>query len=329
MRRRATLGLLLTGKPNPDAPAIDHFVSFTRANRLPLELLWHALRTDASGRAPDDADPLAASLVVPSPGGLGMVFVNPLSRPEQLPAAAAAVQTACDDAATRLPLLQALLDTDQHDEAQAMLHGGLRVLTTLVYMQRRLRSGEPRIDLLGAVGPRLAVRQPGYGQDRPLRLVCWAEAHRPLFAEALRQSYDGTLDCPGLTGLRSMDQVIAGHQSTGVFDPRSWWVLAAGDQPVAVLLLARLAEGTSVELVYLGVSARCRGLGVAKLLVRFALHRAVQVGGRRMVLAVDEANGPARALYSGLGFRVASRKQALIRADGASAGPRLRPIGVV
>src|SRR5947208_3050183 len=43
------------------------------------------------------------------------------------------------------------------------------------------------------------------------------------FAATLERTYASTLDCPELNGKRSVDEIIAGHQAEGHFNPERWW----------------------------------------------------------------------------------------------------------
>src|SRR5690606_32125084 len=97
-------------------------------------------------------------------------------------------------------------------------------LAKLVYMQRATEQ----------LGSRVAQEEFGHG----LRTIHWSEAVADVFARAILASYEDTLDCPKLLGLRDIDDVITGHKATGRFEPSMWTVLLdADDQPAAVMLL--------------------------------------------------------------------------------------------
>jgi len=155
-----------------------------------------------------------------------------------------------------------------------------------------------------------------------LELVGWDDAAGTLFADAIEASYERTADCPGLVGLRSVEDIIAGHKAAGRFAPDLWLALHKRGQPVAVMLINELSQQPGYELVYLGVAAPWRGRGIARRLLRYGLGRLTardqRWGGEkpRIQLAVDEANEPAQALYTELGFLPTARKLAMIRALG-------------
>ncbi|MFO0926040.1 MAG: hypothetical protein U0736_03250 [Gemmataceae bacterium] len=92
------------------------------------------------------------------------------------------------------------------------------------------------------------------------------------FATTLLRTYEGTLDCPEMNGVRSIDEVIEGHRPHGLHDPSRWWLVTRQGRPVAVLLMAEMATG-EWEVAYVGVvPEEQRGVGAA--VVAFALDRA-------------------------------------------------------
>ena len=141
------------------------------------------------------------------------------------------------------------------------------------------------------------------------------------FARAIEASYEQTADCPGLVGLRRIEDIIAGHMAAGQFVPELWLALRRRGEPVGVMLVNELTQGAGFELVYLGIAAPYRGQGLARSLLAYGLGQA-SVRGRanwgtdnpRLHLAVDEANPAARQLYARFGFRASTRKLAMIRA---------------
>ena len=95
--------------------------------------------------------------------------------------------------------------------------------------------------------------------------------------------------------------------------PNDWLVyLDEGGHPIAVLLLAEVAQGKGMELVYLGVAKPYRGKGMGNVLMRYAVSESARVHGTRLYLAVDDRNDPAVRLYTGMGFRASTRKIAYV-----------------
>jgi ribosomal protein S18 acetylase RimI-like enzyme len=122
------------------------------------------------------------------------------------------------------------------------------------------------------------------------------------FAATVARTYEGTLDCPELNGIRAIDEIMAGHRAQGKFHPDYWWLAIVDGVPAGVVLLAEMADGTSWELAYLGVVPEQRGRGLARSLLTHALHALSERSAAYVILAVDERNRPARRLYEALGF---------------------------
>ena len=102
-------------------------------------------------------------------------------------------------------------------------------------------------------------------------------------------------------------------RAAGRFEPGNWSAyFDETGNPIAVLLLAQVAQGNGMELVYLGVAKDYRGKGVGGELMRYAVSESARLGGTRLYLAVDDRNDPAVRLYTGLGFRASTRKIAYV-----------------
>ncbi len=287
-RRDATLALLLTGRVGLHDDAAAQFQRFARSYNLCIDELWCAAR---------GSELLAASLIVPNAGRTGMVFLSPTSADRQaLTAQLLRAMAAAQDPAL-LRLVQVLLDPHQSVEERAVLAAGFSPLAQLIYMER------------AAAGAALAAPWPP-----GLTAVRWSESARPLFARAILGSYEGTLDCPGLLGLRTIEDILAGHIATGRFTPELWTVLLHGQDAVGVTLLNAVPQRSAMELVYLGLTPAWRGKGLGRSMVTNALASTRARGVGTLLLAVDEANTPAIRLYRESGFVSTSRKSALILA---------------
>jgi ribosomal protein S18 acetylase RimI-like enzyme len=95
--------------------------------------------------------------------------------------------------------------------------------------------------------------------------------------------------------------------------PDAWHLLRVDGRDAGALLLNRTREGTTIELVYLGLTADVRGRGLGRTLLTFGLAALDGDPARTIVLAVDRANLPAVGLYRRSGFRFALRRIALVR----------------
>lgn len=293
------LGLLL-GTPEQLAAsaAVADFEELARQRGMDLTALQIAT---LDGRLAAAALPVGNAgrtvLLLVSPAGKSTVAADAMAR------CAAAVIAALPPGDR--PLVQALLDPSE-DKAAAALRGvGLKPLATLLYLNRRLKTGRwPRPDLS-------AFGVLHYSPDTHAR-----------FARAIEGSYVDSLDCPPMRGLRGVDDVIAGHRATGEFDPNLWFCLTDGNGPgaaeIGVLLLSPVTAQPMTELVYLGLSPAARGRQVGDRLIKLALHLAAERGDELLSLAVDSGNAPALRAYYRNGLAEIARRVALIRPPTAS-----------
>jgi ribosomal protein S18 acetylase RimI-like enzyme len=231
-----------------------------------------------------------------------------------------ASQAALIDRASRdlakmgVDLAQVLIEPSEELARRAYLGGGYSFLAQLSYLERPL-SGLGR------------VPQPHWPND--VAVETYDPAKRTEMLATLEASYEQTLDCPGLRGLRRVDDILAGHEGTGSFDPVLWSLLRLGETAQGVLMLNPSPANNTVELVYIGLARAARGRGLGRQLLRHGLHLVANRQERAMTLAVDDRNAPAIALYRGEGFRRIMRRHALIRSlrhvrsgsiDGATVG---------
>ena len=180
-------------------------------------------------------------------------------------------------------LAQALAKPDEMERAAVLMRNDFRRITRLEQWGRDL------VDLPKA-------------NESTWRLERYRPALAHDFAATVSHTYEGTLDCPELNGVRTIDEIMAGHRAQGKFHADFWWLAYVNNAPAAVLLLAEMADGTTWELAYLGVAPEHRGRGLARNLLASALHALCEQPAVHVVLAVDERNRPARRLYESLGF---------------------------
>jgi ribosomal protein S18 acetylase RimI-like enzyme len=173
--------------------------------------------------------------------------------------------------------------------------GGFEVLAELIYLQR-------------AVG-----REAEVGLAAGFKLHNYSERMHQLFAEAIVRSYEGSFDCPTLNGRRNIEDVIAGHKGTGVFDPTAWHVVSRDGRACGVLILSPAPHNEVVELVYLGLAPEARGQGLGDALMRLAMTETQRLERSELSLAVDARNLPALRLYYRHGLRRVASRVALLR----------------
>jgi ribosomal protein S18 acetylase RimI-like enzyme len=290
--RRPALALLLTGRADAAEPVVETFFGFAAEQNLGLDNLWAARR---GGQV------LVSALVAPCAGRTGLIYLSPNVTAALVPIAAALVTAACRGQDSRqVRMVQALLDPGQEPMGLALDAAGFQRLAVLIYMQRGVQPHPVPLEL-----------EPG------IEAQTWVPGARPAFARAILASYEQTLDCPGLLGLRDIGDIVDGHMATGKFVPELWLRLESRGAPVGVMLLNVVPQRAALELVYLGLSPAWRGRGLARRLLLHGLGLAPRYGANQMILAVDDHNAPALRMYTALRFAPVARKAALILPLGA------------
>lgn len=277
---------------------VEGFLAYARSISLDLHRQVLALRTGEAG-----ADIIAGMcLWVPSPGRTAMLFAPNLSEfPESAAATEAAIRGAMEDARTRggIVLVQAMMEPADAAGKTVFAAAGLSQLATLTYMERQPPVHPPNPD---------SYALPAGHELRPYS----AQTHA-LFAEAILRSYEQTLDCPALSGLRDIEDVVAGHQAVGPFDPQLWSVLLRYGKPEGCLLLNEVPARHGLELVYLGLAPEARGHGLGRMLMQRVLAIAARRHFNVATLAVDASNAPAVRLYRRCGYTSVAQRVAMIR----------------
>lgn len=195
-----------------------------------------------------------------------------------------------------LALVQVLLDPAAAEVRSAYAIAGFSELAELLYLQRGLLHV-----------PDLLPPPPG------LELRNYDAASHADFARTIERSYEASLDCPALNGVRGIADVIAGHKAAGFFDPSMWFLLREGGEGRAVLLLNASTQHGAAELVYLGVAPSARGRGLGDFLMRLAMAESARREFTDLTLAVDSRNQPALGLYYRHGMRRLTSRIALVR----------------
>lgn len=259
-----------------------------------------------------------ACLTVIGSGRTAMVFVSEPPRagdPDGMEVGirerAACVNAACEflskERSAEVKIAQALPDPKEWWGLRAFEGAGFRKVGELVYLRRPLEKPQPLPQ--------------SHTWPQGIEVITSDQLHKRgrdeierMFVSALDRSYEETLDCPELCGLRETRDVLQSHRSTGVYDPALWWVVLLDGIPEGCMLLNRCPEQRTVELVYLGLGKRLRGKGLARAILSMGIHKAsIGAVGWSMSCAVDRRNAPALRLYHGMGFRAAGERVALVR----------------
>jgi ribosomal protein S18 acetylase RimI-like enzyme len=243
-------------------------------------------------------EPVGTIVCLPVPGASGLVWPpQAVEGPGQAAVEDALVNRAAAWLRQRgAKLGQCLLPEHELPLAEPLRRNGFPHVTALSYMQHDLSPAPARLS----------------ARDR-LRFVPYSQLANPVpFHETLLRTYEGTEDCPEVSGVRTVEEIIEGHRAQGKHDPGRWWLALAGGRPVGVLLLCEMPEWAAWDVAYVGVVPGERGRGYGRELMHRALSAARADGVARLTLSVDARNHPARQLYTDLGFVVHDRREVFL-----------------
>lgn len=265
------------------------------------ETPWHGLLIAQE----DHQEPAAAVWIQPQPGGTARLWPPPSDSPWAQDLLRAAARWSQQRA---LHIVQAVIDTSDHEAARLLQENGFPWLVDLLY--------------LGAATGHMAERaKASNGVAAETHLESIERLPSPRLDALMRTIEDGSLDCPGLHGVLSPSQAIEGFRHQGQFDPEHWCILQYQDQDAGALLLTSHPPTNAWELMYMGVLPQWRGHGLGARLVDEAFARAANAGAEQLLLSVDIRNEPALQLYERAGFRPYARRSLYARVD-ASGGIR-------
>jgi ribosomal protein S18 acetylase RimI-like enzyme len=268
-----------------DSEQAFEFITFAHQRGINLGDLWVAER---------DSRLIWSVLPIISPGRT-VLLLSPAGAPRD-PAAGHLIDTVCRRAATQgVQLAQALLDPAEPGIERLFADRGFLRMAELLYLQGAVRGGAAR------------ALPEGFAWE------AYSPASHGLFASTIVDSYRDSLDCPGLNGIRDIEDVLAGHKSSGQFDPQYWFVLREGARGRGALLLSKLPNTDSAEMVYLGLAPESRRRGMANLLMQQAFEATAAMGQSRLSLAVDSGNLPALQLYYRHGLSKVASKIAMMK----------------
>jgi GNAT superfamily N-acetyltransferase len=283
--------------------AAARFVRQARTAGVSLDHIWCLV---------DDRDRYrAAVLSVASPGRAAMLLASHPRDVDDAERIGGIVARASEGSAPFADIAQALVDPSRPLDVVSFERGGLRRMANLDYLER----GLPRAGVLDAPRP-----PEGWSIEpvAPAHILGGADPHalpaslRDEICATLERSYVDTLDCPGLAGMRKTQDVLDGHFGTGA-RTRHWLAAREGAAMRGVCLLNVGADGSSAELVYLGLAPEARGRGIASVLLAHGMHACSRSRCASITLAVDARNTHAARLYDTNGFRKVSSRVALVR----------------
>jgi len=269
------------------AEQLDLFLGGIRSGEQSTEGLWQARRGGELVGA------VASQVQI---GRTAVVWPPRTVAPEPLATAQHLLAAACQGIARRgIRVAYAILERVSRADNGLLRDAGFQSLATLLYLMC------PECEF------------PDRSAPGPLAYEPYEPAKRDRLAQLVEATYEGTLDCPALNGLRGMEDILAGYQATGAFAPERWLLLRHQGQDVGCLLLADHPEDENWELVYMGLVPCARGARWGQQVVRHAQWLTGQAGRPRLVLAVDAANHPAVTMYTCTGFRAWGRRKVYLK----------------
>ena len=181
-------------------------------------------------------------------------------------------------------IAQAILPVDAEQYARSYSKVGFEKLAVLKYMERKRSSRQHVHHECGA------------------HFIPMTKQSDPTLGSILMASYDGSLDCPMIHGLRDVQDIIDGHRGHGHHDPNLWSLAEVDGELVGALLLNAVTDSKCMELAYVGVAPSARGKGLGGAFVQRAVEQSNDYGFAKITLAVDGDNLPAIRLYARWGF---------------------------
>jgi ribosomal protein S18 acetylase RimI-like enzyme len=313
-RQGAALALVFDQlAPQVRADHVASLLASARVGKLSLDGLLEARRDGRTvaamwtqvqpGRAAGVWPPRLASFAGSLPSHTAPSDATDARRAASDRAAAESLLAAAVDQLSRLGvrIAQALLPCDAVEDASRLQRCGFVHLADLLY--------------LVSLADTFPLEPPnGEFEYEPLSAGNYAR-----LSQVVERTYEATLDCPQLNGVRAMADVLEGHRAVGSFSPSRWLIVRHRNRDVGCLLLAQHASESQLEIVYTGLVREARGHGWGLAITRHAQWLTRSAGCSRLVLAVDAANTPAIRVYTAAGFTPWERRRALLRIFGDAA----------
>jgi mycothiol synthase len=192
-------------------------------------------------------------------------------------------------------VVQALLAPSERSLAAPLERVGFRHITSLQYLRHDLDNVAAPLQL----PPHTSVE-------------CYTDTNAAVFHETLLRTYQHTQDCPELNGVRTIDEIIAGHKAQGEFDAGRWWLATTLQRPAGVLLVTKTFDEPAWDLSYVGVIPEARRQGLGRALTQLALREARAAEVSQLTLAVDARNIAAARLYENLGFHATQMRDVFL-----------------
>ncbi|MEO1583072.1 MAG: GNAT family N-acetyltransferase [Planctomycetota bacterium] len=287
------------------------FLAGASASGLDLSHAFAVIDRGSSGR---QAWARQACLAIPGPGRTAMLFVSPPSAADETEADRVE-RDACIRASIaslppeRVAVAQALPDPSDHWTTQAFERAGMLQVGDLAYLSRSMHA---RASRPGDLPEGIEIRQAGH-----LAEPC---AERTLMLETLEATYTDTLDCPELCGMRRVEDILESHLAAGLYKAQHWLIATEQGRGIGCSLVSETDDGSTAELVYLGLAPGARGRGLGRRLLESSIWGLRLSKAKRLVCAVDRRNSPALRLYDSFGFDEFASRRAWVKPIGSGGG---------
>ena len=274
-----------------------------KANSRSLAQLYVHTRKNGSKiwRASEDRVLKAVAMISVSDGNVGFLYHSPVGAQgvNRDMLTELIDRLSRDRLKSNVPIIQAFVSPDYVDDIEVLCDAGLRSYANL-------------IDMVSYLGDLEKWRLPS-GYKTRVSFVNGIEFGMEGLKEIIQSTYEGTLDCPDLTGKRDIDDIIESHRKTGIYTPQWWDVVMMDGKPVGCILINKSTEASVCRLVYIGIKPQFRGLGIGREMINITGLRAIAAGCVEMRVAVDSDNTPALRLYKMFGFQQTHVSNVLVR----------------
>jgi mycothiol synthase len=296
---RTVLRLTLGSRGQSEADLegqVSGFIRYARELSLDLGGQWLVL---VDGRI------VTACTCIESPGRTAVLFLPgaEMAKTGRQPLVDLISHVAEHEARRDMSLLQCLIEPDDLHNHLVLQEAGFTDLTTLLYLE--WLANERAAPAMPNIPPALA--------GRAIEWVAYDARRHQAFSDLIASTYQDSLDCRGLSGLRRIEDIVSGHKSAGRFDPHRWLLLRCEGEAAGCILFGENPIRAALELVYMGVHPRFRHRSVGRYLVQQGLFLAYSEGFAVVTLAVDTENLPARVMYESVGFHQTHSRLAMIR----------------
>ena len=147
-------------------------------------------------------------------------------------------------------LAQALLPSNATADKELLTAAGFRHASDLLYLVC------------------LADDFPAASPSPQLQFEPYSSRLHARFTRLVDATYEDTLDCPAVNGVRSVEDVLEGYMATGHFDPNRWFMVRHRGEEIGCLILTDYPENAIWELIYMGLAPAARGHGHGLAIVR-------------------------------------------------------------